>query len=250
MSKKNHDEEGFMPIPEKPVETAVATVESHLPANMSDCRGFEEPVDQSDLIIPRAKLLQPTADELTQEGNLLRSGMVINSLTKTELSKVFTPIFYYKEYMRFNGRKKEDKNFNPEFAPGVLMWRTRDANDSRVLEQCSFGPNGEAPIAITSLNFLCLFEGESMPTILSFTKSSYRAGKNLLSLAKLRGGAMFSRKYRLGVVTMKGDEGNYYVLKVDPAGDCDPETFKTAEGYFTAFAPKRDSIVAHVEDIA
>lgn len=242
---KHKDEEGFAPIPEK----SVATRQSCGALAMASGRGFEEPVDQTDLIIPRAQLLQPTAEglrQLTKEHGV-NAGDVINNLTKDKLPEVFVPIFYYKEYLRFNGRKKEDAGFDPSFPPGALMWRTRDANDPRVAEQCGFGENGEIPLALTTLNFFCLFEGESMPCVLSFAKTSYKAGKNLLSLAKLRGGDMFSRKYRLTTVETVNDQGTFFVMKVNPAGDCDQEMYATAEGLFNSFATKKDAIKDHVE---
>lgn len=244
MTKKHHDEEGFAPIS----EASVPAVRTQSTAVMvaGGGRGFEEGVHNEDLIIPRAKLLQPTAEELTQDGNQFRAGQIINSLTKEVLPGVFIPILYTKEYMRFNGRKGQP-SYDPAFESGQLMWRTKDENDERVKTQCAFGPNGEVPLALTVLSFMCLFEGQDMPTILSFTKTSYKAGRNLLSLAKFGGGDMFSKKYKLSTVAMKGDEGNYFVLKVDPAGKCSEEEFAKAEGYFSTFAPKRDALQASPE---
>ena len=214
-----------------------------------DQRGFEEPVDQSDLIIPRAQLLQPTAEGLHQltKDYGLQAGQVINNLTKEVLPAEFVPIFYFKEYLRFNARKKTDPGFVPELPAGKLIWRTRDANDKRVVDECSFGPNGETPLAITTLNFFSLFDGQSMPVIVSFAKTSYKAGKNLLSLAKLRGGAMFSRRYKLMIDAGDKSKGEYFVMKVQPYGDCGPDMFKVAESYFNSFAMKRETIKTHID---
>lgn len=241
-------------LPESEVNGAVAEkaitaqpAASLLPAISKDSRGFEEEVDQSDLIIPRAKLVQPTSEELTDPTFQLRGGAIINSLTKESLSNTFVPVFYYKEYLRFNGRNDSQPGWVEGVTPGALIWRTRDAADPRVKE-CDFGPNGETPLAITTLNFFSLFEDSPMPVILSFGKTSYKAGKNLLSLAKLRGGAMFSRRYKLSVIPMKNDKGNYFVLKVDPFGDCDQQMFANAESYFNQFAVNRASLKTHVED--
>ena len=213
---------------------------------VADNRGMED-VDSEDLIIPRAQLLQPTAEglrQLTKDFGVM-AGDVINNLTKEKLPGTFVPVFYWKEFLRFNPRKKEDRGFIPEAAPGALIWRTKDANDPRVLAECSFGPNGETPVAITSLNFFCLFTDQPMPVILSFSKTSYRAGKNLLSLAKLRGGAMFSRKYRLSTDEVTNDQGTYFVLKVNPAANCTPEELAQGEMYFQQFGLKRDAIKTH-----
>ena len=252
MKKNTHvtDEPVFESTQAEAPEQSVAVVsaQSSLPALNADQRGFEEAVDQSDLIIPRAKVLQPLSEDLSEAGTELRAGQIINSLTKEVLPPKFSAIFYFKEYIRFNARSNKDAGFDPEYAPGALMWRTRDSNDSRVKSQCEFGPNGEHPLALTTLNFFCLFEGQSMPAILSFAKTSYKAGKNLLSLAKLRGGAMFIRKYKLTPVLVKNDKGTYYILKVDPAGDCTAEEFSVNESYFNNFAMKRESIKTHIEE--
>lgn len=215
----------------------VARTEAGLPVMAAPGRGMED-VDNDDLIIPRVKLMQPLSPEL-KDCRELRPGMIINSLTKEELPAVFTPIFYWKEWLRFNPRDKDKPGYNSEFEPGALMWRTRDAADERVKE-AEFGPNGEPPLALSTLNFFSVFEGTGMPVILSFTKTSYKAGKNLLSLAKLRGGDMFSRKYKLTVKEESNAKGDYYVLVVNPAGDCAPEEYKLGEAYFQQFGIKRD----------
>ena len=98
------------------------------------------------------------------------------------------------------------------------------------------------------LNFFSLFKDSAMPLILSFGKTSYKAGKNLLSLAKLRGGAMFSRQYKLSILPMTNDQGSYFVLKVDPNGDCDAEMFKMGESYFNQFGVRRDTLKTHVDE--
>jgi len=216
----------------------------------SDTRGFEEPIEQGDLVIPRAKLVQPTSAEATDPMSKLRGGAIINSLTKEILRPTFVPLFYFKEYLRFNARKPDQPGWDASFAPGKLMWRTRDGRDPRVIEQCSFGPGGEIPIAITTLNFFSLFTDSPMPLILSFGKTSYGAGKSLLSLAKFRGGAMFSRQYKLSIIPTKNDKGEFFVLKVDPAGDCNPEMFAAAESYFAQFGMKRDTLKTHIDEEA
>lgn len=212
----------------------------------TDTRGFEAEISQDDIIIPRAKLLQPLSPELRELD--IKAGHVINSLTKEELPASFVPIFFYKEFMRFNPRNKADRGYMDTHEPGQLIWKTRDQNDARVVAECGFGANGEHPIALTTLNFFSLFDGQPVPVIISFTKTSYKAGKTLLSLAKLRGGAMFSRRYKLTVKEENNAKGNYFTLNVTPNGDCDADMLKVAESYFNQFAGRRDAVKAHVED--
>ncbi|HQL82638.1 MAG TPA: hypothetical protein PK307_10575, partial [Spirochaetota bacterium] len=158
------------------------------------------------------------------------------------------PVFTFKNYIRFNPRSKDDPNFNPDFDPGAVIWKSTDPLDPKVKEEARFGPNGEKPLATTFINFFSYFPGVPMPIIVSFSKTSYRAGKNLLSLAKFCGGDMFSRRYKLVSQMETNDIATYAVLKVTPAGDAKPEEYAVGERLWKDFASKVDAIQVHEED--
>lgn len=223
------------------VETMPASVDQ------TDNRGMED-IDVADLVIPRAKLLQPLSPELRDDKHL-RPGMIINSLTKEELPADIIPVFYFKSFARFNARDRKLPGYVEGVDPGALIWQTRDASDPRVIKECSFGLNGETPIALTTLNFFCITLPDSgIPVVVSFSKTSYKAGRNFLSLCKLRGGAMFSRRYRLTAKEESNDKGNYFTLVVNPAESCDADQLAAGERYFNQFATKRDAVKPHIED--
>lgn len=211
-------------------------------------RGFESGVDQEDLIIPRAKLIQALSPEMQEGLEGIKVGTIINSLTKDVLPDVFIPIFAFKNYIRFNPRSKDDPNFDPAFEPGAIIWRSTDPADTAVQEQTKFGPNGEKPVATTFLNFFSYFPGVGMPVIVSFSKTSYRTGKQLLSLGKFCGGDMFSRKYKLSSQMETNDIGTYAVLKLVPAGDASQEEFAVCEKLWDEFSAKAKDIQVHVEE--
>ena len=211
-------------------------------------RGFESGVDQQDLIIPRAKLIQALSPEMQEGLPGIKVGAIINSLTKEALPEEFIPIFSFKNYIRFNPRSKDDPNFDSDFEPGAIIWRSADPNDPQVQAQTKFGPNGEKPVATTFLNFFSYFPGVPMPIIVSFSKTSYKAGKNLLSLAKFCGGDMFSRKYKLVSQMETNDIATYAVLKVAPIGDALAEEYAVCERLWNDFASKVDAIQVHEED--
>jgi len=211
-------------------------------------RGFESGVDQQDLIIPRAKLIQALSPEMQEGLPGIKVGAIINSLTKEALPEEFIPIFSFKNYIRFNPRSKDDPNFDSDFEPGAIIWRSADPSDRQVLEQTKFGPNGEKPVATTFLNFFSYFPGVPMPVIVSFAKTSYRTGKQLLSLGRFCGGDMFSRKYRLTSQMESNNIGTYAVLRVTPGGDSAPEEFAVCERLWKDFAAKAKDIQVHVED--
>ena len=212
-------------------------------------RGFEGGVDQEDLIIPRAKLIQALSPELAEGLDGIKIGSVINSLTKEVLPQDFIPIFTFKNFIRFNPRSKDDPNFDSDYEPGAVIWKSTDPLDPRVKEQTKFGPNGEKPIAITFINFFSYFPGVSMPIIVSFSKTSYKAGKNLLSLAKFSGGDMFSRKYKLVSQMETNDVATYSVFKTKPVGAVTPEEFQLCERLWNEFSSKVESIQVHEGDV-
>jgi len=211
-------------------------------------RGFEGGVDREDLIIPRAKLIQALSPELTEGLEGIKVGSIINSLTKEVLPSEFIPIFTFKNYIRFNPRSKDDPNFDPEFEPGAVIWKSTDPMDPKVKAEAKFGPNGEKPVATTFINFFSYFPGVPMPIIVSFSKTSYKAGKSLLSLAKFCGGDMFSRKYKLVSQMETNDVATYAVLKVKPVGAGSPEEFQLCEQLWNEFSAKVEAIQVHEED--
>jgi hypothetical protein len=156
------------------------------------------------------------------------------------------PIFTFKTWIRWNPRKKTDPGFDANLAPGALIWRTNDHTDPRVKE-AQFGPNGEAPLATTYMNFLSLFEGINCPVIVAFSKTSYKAGKQLLSLAKFAGGDMFSRVYSLRSVEVNNDQGTFFVLSAMQS-ERKNERFAYCEQIYNEYAPRKHDIVTDVTD--
>jgi len=221
-------------------QTSIATIEDPR-------RGFEEAADREDLVIPRAKLLQGLSDEIVDRLEGLEPGMIINSLTKEPLPDFFVPIFRFTNWARFNPRNKKDPNYNPNFASGALIWKSSDPHDPRVQKEAEWGPNGEAPLATKFLNFFSYFPGVPMPIVVSFSKSSFKAGKELNSLASYRGGDMFRYQYRLFPKQEKNDEGTYFVLKIRDCGHSADEDYKIAERWYKEFGPKKDVIQVHDE---
>lgn len=211
-------------------------------------RGFEGMrVEKSDLIIPRAKLLQALSPELETE-KPLKAGQIINSLTLDVLSPRVVPIFAFKSYFRFNPRQAGAPGYDPAFEPGAMMWRSTDPDDPRVQEECAFGPNGEPPLALTCLNFFAKFEGATMPIVLSFSKTSYKAGKQLLSLARFCSGDMWSRAYQVGAALQKNEKGTYYTFTVTSLGASTSEEQQVAESWWGMFSQKAAELKVHEEE--
>ena len=209
-------------------------------------RGFEGlKMDKSDLLIPRCKLMQPLSPEVLERG--MAVGSLVNSLLVETLPSRVVPIFCFKSYLRFNSRNASDAGYDSAYEPGALIWRSTDPDDVRVQEETKFGDNGEKPLAMTCLNFFSLFPGVPMPIIVSFSKTSYRAGKQLLSLTRFCGGDMWSRAYQLGSALQKNDQGTYYTFTVATLGASDEAERRQAEAWWEMFSEKAAELRVHEE---
>ena len=199
-------------------------------------KGFEEPINPGELTIPRVKLLQGLSPEVQENPKQYYAGLLISSITKETLTEQFIPIRRMANtWVRFNPRDTKAAGFVPDVKPGAVVWKSNDPKDPRVIEDTKFGPNGEAPVATAFLNFLCYFEGFTLPLLLSFGRTSYQAGKDFLTMAFGFGGDMFSRKYKLVSKQVTNDKGTFNVLNITPAGKVSEDEMAIGAALFDAF---------------
>lgn len=203
-------------------------------------RGLENRTDQSDLILPRAKKIEAMSPEMQDEACVkmgVMPGKIINSITKEILPEKFVPVFYFKQWIRFNANKMGERGWVDGYGPRDIIYITQDANDPRVKSDSQW--DGDLPpLAMTFLNFLSVFEGQEVPVIVSFGGTNYKAGKTLLSLATFKGGDLFSNKYRLTTKKVDGDKGTYFVLNVGFAEKADGKEYAIAENLYESFRSK------------
>ena len=209
-------------------------------------KGFEEGVNQEDLIMPRIKLIQAMSPEAQDEG--IKPGTIINGLSKQEVSMKFIPINVHANWVRFNPRNSKDPNFNPDYEPGAMIWASSDPNDARVVEEGRFGENGERPLATKFLTFLCLFDGDTSPVLLSFSNTSLKAGKQLLSMAKFSKRDMFATRYTLTAHKETKDGNQYFVYKVQSAGLVSDKEYKQCEQLWKEFSIKKPTVAPTEEE--
>ncbi len=218
-------------------------------------RGHDESLEHGDYEIPRARIIQFTSEEAQAEDEKERipPGRFINGLTKEEIAPVFIPIKAYKSYTQWNPRKKDDPNYDPAYEPGALIFSTFDRHDSRItstrimqdrdgkdveVDGLSFGPNQEYPAVTEAYNFLCIFEGQSFPLVLTFQKTSHRAGKKLNTMLRAAGGDVFSNKFKLVFTQAENNGTKYYTMDVRAYGKANAEEFSAAEKWFNSFKGK------------
>jgi len=103
---------------------------------------------------------------------------------------------------------------------------------------CEYSKWNEAekkpPECTEMLNFICYVPEESgIPFItISFAKTSFTAGKKLLSIAKFRGADLFRFRYMLKTKKVKNDKGLYYVFEVSALDVTPDDDYITAEKLF------------------
>lgn len=212
------------------------------PAEITQRMGFEEPIEQGDLIIPVAKLFQGTPTEQEAYPNA-KMGQIVNSLTQEVLPSTFVPVYKWTEVAKFNARNKEingkpNPDFDPAFEPGALIAKATSSSDP-LWKESEWGPNGEKPRADKSMCFMCYFSGVPMPLLLRFSRTSYKAGKKLLSLAQFSGVNMFDRRYKLTTKKEQSENNIYHVFHVEPDGLSTTDEREVAMGWYQSLRGKQ-----------
>lgn len=208
-------------------------------------RGLEENDQKEDIIIPRVKMLQKMSPEVDEDPSKFRPGMLINSISKEILPGEFIPVIKFTEWIKFNAMDANMPGFDTSKAPGELIYRTSNPFDEMVIKEGHFGPNGEKPTMIKFLNFLSWFPGTNIPLVVSFCKTSLRAGKTLLSLARFSNADLFSRVYSLTTKKQESNGFTYHILEVAPLRLATESEFKNCEQLYNQFSNK--AFQYHVE---
>lgn len=212
--------------------------------------GFSDPFagDSDKLIMPVAKVMQPTSELLQDENYSFRQGDIVNSLLAEKLPEKFSVLTYHEANIFFlpkndAEKKKVIKEFGlPEDFSEMFICRAPDGRTpqgSRIGKtdcgSCGlnkFGWDGNPdtpPVCTNSLNFLALFEDQEAPVVIQFANTSRREGKKLYSLiAYTSRKAPWTKMYKLTSRKESNDKGVYWVLQVSPAGNPTPEQLKLA----------------------
>lgn len=208
-----------------------------LSTNTENRKGFETPSSQDDFEIPRAKLFHGLPTEYEDYPNA-KPGMILNNITKEELPHVFIPVFRHVEWIRFNPRDSKDPNFSFDHDAGAVIWRSSNPIDPRVIKDGAFGTNGEVPLATKFLSFLSYFPGIDMPIIVSFSKTSFKAGKQLNTMLTFSQGDMWASKFTLASKLTKSGQNAYYVFEVKGAGKSDENESAICANLYEQFKHK------------
>lgn len=246
--------------PDQLIEQTGGEVVDNKNKSVTVTQSYEADVDVNDLIIPRAKLLQALSPECS-EGEC-KPGQIINSLTKEELPSEFIPIFYSKNWIKFNPRNTKDPSYNPAYEPGALIYRTDNPMDEKLNRKRSdgrsdrvFGPNGERPRATVFMNFFSYFKGVDMPVVVSFCNTSLKAGRELLSLSQFLPGlkgkegekVIYGWSYKLTTNQQETDGNKYFVYKIAKGTKTDKKDLDVVIDWYEQYKPKKHAIQADGE---
>lgn len=199
----------------------------------------------TDLEIPRALILQGLSPDVVEGG--LKSGTVINSLTKETLDGQFLALFPFKQYIKFTEE-------------GKVEWKTIDRTDPRVEAGLQW-VGDEAPAVTEFINMLTIFKvgGEwdlSMPLILSFKKTSLRIGRQfntLLSLSQAQGKPYYASPYSIKTFLKQDGQKSWYLPKISPVPSKEAkvpkEVIEAAAVYTAQFKPMIKDMPVEVVDV-
>lgn len=205
---------------EATTEDLAVKEETAITAAPSTPLGFEDD-NAEDMIIPRIKVIQTLSPE--RKDKISEEGDIINSLTKDKLNgKVFVPVFKFNNHVDWRERSEG----------GGIKCISRDgkvgvASDGTTLmcascKRCEFDNTKQGkeslPKCTKYINFFGFIEGERIPIILSFAKTSYNEGKKLYSLAKVTMQNMWNYGYVLNEKLQAKGGNEWYICTTSPNG--------------------------------
>jgi len=185
-------------------------------------------IGQEDLILPRTELLQALSP--TVVAGDAQPGQIVNNISKDVYKKpVIVPLVVTKNWIRWRTRQEG----------GGMVWRSNDPTDPKVIEESKWGADGTKPLCTAYLNFLCIIEGDDMPIIVSFSNTSYNAGKKLLTLCKMSPtGKLSASRYELLSNSRTNNMGTFFVYDVKKIGPSTSEQQEQASRLGNMFGNK------------
>jgi len=165
--------------------------------------GMADNITSSDLRLPRVALLQALSPQVQNDGGKYKQGMFIDTLTQDVLPStvVFTPVFVFKNVIKWKPRNEG----------GGMIWKTTNPTPEQLADTQWNGD--KKPVADVYINAVVLIKGSTTPMILSFCKTSLKAGQDLATLCFLSK-PCWKYSYNLDAVKVSNTKGTFYVMRV------------------------------------
>lgn len=166
----------------------------------------------------------------------------------------FVPIHVKRVWIAKNPRTRDSKMFDSNFEPNALIFKTENPADPRIMEEEQLAKDRDAvPRVKKYLQYLCYIEGQDMPAIISFGKSSKVAGEQLLTkiqFAKQGPGKvdMWKRKYQLTSVPATYQDHNFFKLNFERIDDPTEAELETTQCWANTIAKQNYQPDVEVDD--
>ena len=218
------------------MEEGLIPKEVNLPAErMQTAKGLGN-IEQEDRIIPRLKIMQSNSPEVDE--GIAKAGELVNSVSKKSYGKVinFVPVMWWKSRI----------DWAPRDQGGEIICQARDA-----VTGSNFGPCAECdyskwvqkepPICTAIINILGLIGAEVVA--ISFMKTSYTTGKQLINLFNYKRFDIFNFQYELGTKQEENALGKFQVLYFKNMNTpVDDTTYKICSAIYENFAQMKEKV--------
>jgi hypothetical protein len=188
-------------------KAVVKAEEPQAPATHAGPTGLSSNITAQDLRLPRVALLQSLSPQVQNQGEKYKQGMFIDTLTQDILDTpvTFVPIFVFKNIIKWKPRSEG----------GGMLWKTLTPTAEQLKDTQWDGTN--KPSADVYINCVCIVNNSPTPLIISFCKTSLKAGQDLATLITLSGQA-WKHQYILESVKTTNSKGIFYVMRVKRGG--------------------------------
>ncbi len=208
----------------------------NLPAERMQSAKGTAPLEEEDRLIPRLKIMQPLSPEVDE--GIAKPGELVNSISKKVYGKTLPiiPIVWWKS--RVYWAKREDG--------GEILCSAKDAVNGTVYGKCadcqySKWTDKDHPLCTAVINILAVIRGEIVA--ISFMKTSYSTGKQLINLFNYKNVDIFNFEYELFTAQEENDFGKFHVIKYrDSNKAVDDPTYKLCSGIYANFAKIREKV--------
>ena len=217
--------------------------QSNLPVEAHEQNWGTEGTDSRDILIPKLLVMQGLSKMVVAEkasmGDFVDSvtGEVLGSGREKDLKPVpFIPIMTFKTWAEYEKIEQKGKEPKLEFKGIIPM---TEANANWPLEEEKDG----VPVRRDRcINFYVLLadKPDDLPYLITFRRTSYRAGQKLAThfkkceLAALRGKPVPPAKsiFNLTATKLTNDKGTFFVADVERSGETPNESLKLAWDWF------------------
>lgn len=230
----------------------VTETEEQMPTHIGSKDGDTgmEAADAKDFSDPRLKILQPSSEEVVEQG--LRPGEFCNSILKESVGEVvhIIPIKFQKYYIQFNEDKKIER-----ISMDGKTWKD---GTPVTADQIEF--NGDTPpIAQETFSFPVYCVETQSFFVMSFAKTSIKGGRTIINICRMNDQKsraktgkkfpMYGNIFTISTTLIKGDKGNYFIPKVGFGGYVkDEKLYKSIDDAYKTIYKEREVVVGEAEE--